>query len=252
MEAAGQVRVGTSGWIYKHWRGVFYPERLPLKGWFAYYAGHFDTVEINNTFYRLPSPEAFDEWRGQAPAGFVYAVKASRFLTHMKKLKDPVQPLERILGRTRRLGRALGPVLYQLPPRWHCDLERLRQFVGLLPHDLSHVFEFRDGSWYNGGVREVLAAAGVGFCIHDMKGQVCPEWATGRVVYVRFHGRTDLKYAGSYGRRHLTAWADKIEAFRSGGHDVFVYFNNDDRGYALANAETLKELLGLAPVAAVR
>jgi uncharacterized protein YecE (DUF72 family) len=134
----GQVRIGTSGWIYKHWRGVFYPERLPAREWFAFYARSFDTVEINNTFYRLPSPAAFAAWHDQAPPGFVYAVKASRYLTHMKKLKDPADALERILGRARLLGPYLGPVLYQLPPHWRCDLDRLREFLAALPraHDM--------------------------------------------------------------------------------------------------------------------
>ena len=143
MRGQGRVRVGTSGWIYKHWRGLFYPERLSARRWFAFYAERFDTVEINNTFYRLPAAGVFAEWRGQAPPGFLYAVKASRFLTHMKKLKDPEEPLETILGRARGLGPHLGPVLYQLPPHWGCDAARLEQFIVRLPRDLTHVFAAR-------------------------------------------------------------------------------------------------------------
>ncbi len=128
MAATVQVRVGTSGWIYRHWRDTFYPARLPVKNWFTYYADILDTVEINNSFYRLPSEEAFDAWASQAPPGFLYAVKASRFLTHMKKLKDPAEPLALILGRVRRLRGHLGPILYQLPPHWRADVARYAPF----------------------------------------------------------------------------------------------------------------------------
>lgn len=240
---AGQFRVGTSGWIHKHWRGVFSPRDLPDGHWFGYYVQFFDTVEINFTFYRLPAENVFDDWQRQAPPGFVYAVKASRFLTHMKKLKDPEEPLERILGRSRRLGAQLGPVLYQLPPRWRCNLERLRQVVSLLPRDLHHVLEFREPTWYTDAVREVLTEAGVGFCIHDMRGAPCPLWATGPVVYVRFHGPTEKAYAGCYPRSHLERWAELIERFRQEGHDVFAYFNNVHAGNAVRNARELQELL---------
>ena len=249
MAKRGQVRIGTSGWIYRHWRGVFYPPDLPTSAWFAHYARRFDTVEINNTFYRLPSEEAFDAWKRQAPPGFLYAVKASRYLTHQKKLRDAEQALNNILGRARRLGRHLGPILYQLPPRWHADPGRLREFLSLLPRDLRHVFEFRDPSWCNDTIRSLLTEAGVGYCIHDMRGFDCREWVTGRIVYIRFHGPTALKYAGKYGTAHLRAWAERIRAFQLSGHDVFVYFNNDDRGHAVANARELRQLLDAVPVA---
>ncbi len=249
MGANGHIRIGTSGWIYRHWRGIFYPPALPTARWFAHYSKHFDTVEINNTFYRLPAPEVFTEWRRQAPPDFTYAIKASRFLTHMKKLKDPAESLERILGRARELGPHLGPVLYQLPPRWHCNVDRLREFIACLPFDLQHVFEFRDPSWYADAVRELLTGTGMGFCIHDMKGSHCPRWVTGPVVYVRFHGPTAVKYAGSYSRAHLAAWADDIRAWHAEGRRVYVYFNNDGGGHAIANARTLRELVGTSAAA---
>ncbi len=249
MARRGQLRVGTSGWIYKHWRGVFYPERLPAREWFAFYARSFDTVEINNSFYRLPSPDAFAAWRRQAPPGFVYAVKASRYLTHMKKLKDPAPGLRLILGRARALGPHLGPILYQLPPRWRCDLDRLRQFLAALPGDLHHVFEFRDPSWYNDTVRSLLTQAGASFCIHDMRGSESPAWVTGPLAYLRFHGPTELKYAGCYTPDDLRRSADRIAGMQQAGRDVFAYFNNDDRGHAITNARQLKEFLHLEPVA---
>jgi uncharacterized protein YecE (DUF72 family) len=238
----GQLRIGTSGWIYRHWRGVFYPPKLPMNRWFDFYSRSFNTVEINNSFYRLPSPEAFDAWTRQAPPGFIYAVKASRFLTHMKKLKDPDEPLANILGRTRMLGPYLGPILYQLPPRWHCDVERLRQFLERLPGDLRHVLEFRDPSWYTAAVRDLLTEHGVGFCIHDLRGQACPDWVTARHVYLRFHGPTETAYAGKYPPSRLRRWVGRIGTYLEAGHDVYAYFNNDDAGHAVADAQALLQL----------
>jgi uncharacterized protein YecE (DUF72 family) len=241
--ASVQFRVGTSGWIYRHWRGVFYPAKMPVKQWFAHYAGLFDTVEINNSFYRLPSEEAFDAWERQAPAGFLYTIKASRFLTHMKKLRDAEGPLDLILGRARRLGEHLGPILYQLPPHWHCDLGRLRSFLKLLPMDLLHVFEFRDPSWYIDAVHDALAEQGVCFCIHDLRGADCPKWRTGPAVYLRFHGPTERAYAGGYPRAHLRRQAERIAGYLQDGNDVFAYFNNDDAGHAVKDAHTLRSLV---------
>jgi uncharacterized protein YecE (DUF72 family) len=252
MSRRGLVRIGTSGWIYRHWRGVFYRADLPVKRWFASYSETFNTVEINNTFYRLASPQVFDAWRRQAPRGFVYAVKASRFLTHQKKLNDPEEPLDNILGRARRLGPHLGPILYQLPPHWHCNADRLRAFLALLPRDLHHVFEFRDVSWYNQEVRALLTEAGAGFCIHDLRGAPCPLWVTGPLAYVRFHGPTEKAYAGRYRRAHLRRWAERVTKFRSSGHDVYLYFNNDDAGNAVINARELQELLDVAPAGSGR
>ncbi len=240
----GRVRIGTSGWVYRHWKGVFYPDDLSAKRWFAHYASHFDTVEVNNSFYRLPSAEAVQGWARQAPPGFVYALKASRFLTHRKKLKDPQEPLDTFLGRARLLGPHLGPVLYQLPPHWHRDTTRLAEFLRLLPADVQHVFEFRDSSWYDDEVRRLLAKAGAGFCMHDLCGSVSPGWLTGRVVYVRFHGPLERAYAGRYAPAQLEPWARRIDDYRRAGHDVYAYFNNDDRGYAVQNALELAALLG--------
>lgn len=247
MSRSARVRIGTSGWIYRHWRGNFYPPDLPVRSWFAYYARHFDTVEINNSFYRLPSEATFVAWRRQAPPHFLYAVKASRFLTHMKKLKDPEEPLRLLLGRARQLGPHLGPILYQLPPHWKCDIERLRPFLKVLPRGLTHVFEFRDASWFNEQVRAALTDAGVSFCIHDMRDCGCPTWVTGAAVYLRFHGPTEAAYAGRYDLGHLRRWAGRIRRWQRAGHDVYVYFNNDDRGYAVMNACELRQLLGDKP-----
>jgi uncharacterized protein YecE (DUF72 family) len=233
--------VGTSGWIYGHWRGRFYPEKLRSKDWFAHYVRNFETVEINNSFYRLPSESAFDAWREQAPAGFVYAVKASRFLTHMKKLKDPEEPIERILGRARRLGEKLGPVLYQLPGGWKRNIERLAYFFAALPRDLVHVMEYRRADWLCGEVFALMKKHNIGLCIHDLLPDH-PRVVTSNVVYVRFHG-SGAKYAGSYPRRDLKRWSEWMSEQAKAGCAVFAYFNNDADAHAVRNAQTLRGLI---------
>ena len=245
MVNRGQVRVGTSGWIYKHWKGVVYPANLPERQWLTHYSGLFDTVELNNSFYRLPSEETFRDWGRRAPTGFLFAVKASRYLTHMKKLKDPEEPLKLFLGHARGLGEHLGPILYQLPPGWHVDLGRLRYFLSILPADFTHVVEFRDPTWYTHAVRAALEERGVGFCIHDLRGIPTPDWVTGRVVYIRFHGPTGRAYAGRYSLGQLRTWTSRIDEWRRAGQNVFAYFNNDDAGHAVTNARELRSSLGL-------
>jgi uncharacterized protein YecE (DUF72 family) len=244
-----EIRIGTSGWNYRHWRGVFYPERLPVKRWFEFYKHYFDTVEINNSFYHLPSAEVFSAWARQAPPGFVYAVKASRYITHLKKLKDPAEPLETFLGRARNLGPHLGPVLFQLPPHWHRDLVRLKEFISL-PHDMQHVFEFRHPSWCHEEVKALLVETGMNYCIHDSRYFDCPAWVTGPLVYIRFHGPRDPSHEGRYNRAHLRAWAEKIRQFHQSGHDVYAYFNNDTGGHAVTNARELQHLLQVGPAGA--
>jgi uncharacterized protein YecE (DUF72 family) len=248
-----EIRIGTSGWNYRHWRGVFYPEGLPTKRWFEFYKDYFDTVEINNTFYHLPTAEVFCAWARQAPAGFLYAAKANRYLTHMKKLRDPAEPLELFLDRVRRLKDHLGPILYQLPPHWRCDVARLADFIQHLPADLRHVFEFRDTSWCHEEVKALLTKTGMNYCIHDSRRFDCPAWVTGPLVYIRFHGPRDQRRNGCYNRAHLFGWAEKIRQFHQSGRDVFVYFNNDTCGHAVTNARELQRMLHVEPpVAAER
>jgi uncharacterized protein YecE (DUF72 family) len=236
------VRIGCSGWIYPHWRGLFYPETLPVKRWFAFYAETFDTVEINNSFYRLPKAETFDAWREQAPQGFRYAVKANRFLTQAKKLKDCAEPLERMMPSFRHLGETLGPVLYQLPPRFKLNLERLESFLEIAPRDVVNVFEFREPSWYTEAVFEVLDRHGASLCAHDRPGSASPRRAVGRVAYLRFHGGLS-KYYGRYRDERLLEWADWIAAQARSGRAVWAYFNNDPEAHAIADAQTLRAMV---------
>jgi uncharacterized protein YecE (DUF72 family) len=239
------VHIGCSGWIYRHWRELFYPAGLPQRLWFDHYARTFRTVELNTSFYHLPKAETFAKWRDQAPEGFRYAVKAPRFITHMKKLKDCSEPVEEFLGRARNLGPAIGPILYQLPPRWAYNRERLELFIALLPADLVHVFEFREKSWLTGEVLALLDSRGVSFCAHDMPGLATPRWASGPIAYVRFHGGTG-KYVGRYSDAALLAWTDWIVEQAEAGRDIWCYFNNDIHGHAIHDALTLRAMVGQA------
>ncbi|MFA9201394.1 MAG: DUF72 domain-containing protein [Cypionkella sp.] len=239
---AAPVRIGCSGWMYKHWRWLFYPDKLPVKRWFAFYAERFDTVEINNSFYRLPKPETFAAWRDQAPAGFAYAVKANRYLTQAKKLADCAEPMARMMAAIAPLGTALGPILYQLPPRFALNLERLESFLGLLPSGYEHVFEFRDPSWYCAPVYDALARHGASLCLHDMPRSATVRRAAGPVAYVRFHGAGG-KYVGRYAGNVLAGWAEWLAAEARGGRPAWVYFNNDIHGHAIDDALAFRAMV---------
>ena len=239
-----KVLIGTSGWHYKHWLGVFYPAGTRTSEMFKFYARYFNTVEINNSFYRLPSAETFDAWRDSSPRGFCYAVKASRFITHMKKLKDPRISSEKFFLVAERLRQKLGPILFQLPPRWKVNVERLSEFLEALPREHKYTVEFRDESWFVTPVFEVLRKFNVAYCIHDFAEMKVPIEITADFTYVRFHGPTSAKYAGSYSEPQLQSWAERIESWRSKLSAAYLYFNNDPGGEAVKNALTLKELLG--------
>jgi uncharacterized protein YecE (DUF72 family) len=236
------IRIGCSGWNYKHWRERFYPKGLPVSRWFAFYAETFDTVEINNSFYMLPKAETFDKWREQAPPEFRYAVKANRFLTQAKKLKDCEEPLGRMMPLFRRLGGTLGPVLYQLPPRLKINLERLESFLQLVPRDVVNVFEFRETSWYVPETLALLERYGASFCAHDMPGSASERWATGPIAYIRFHGG-EGKYWGRYSDEGLLSWTDWAVAQARSGREVWAYFNNDIDAHAIHDAQTLRAMV---------
>jgi len=236
------VRIGCSGWIYQHWRGLFYPQDLPVKRWFAFYAENFDTVEINNSFYRLPKPETFEDWRKQAPEGFCYAVKANRYITQAKKLKDAAEPLIRQMASFDALRPALGPILYQLPPRFRINLERLESFLTLLPEDTTHVFEFREPSWYTDETFALLDRYGASLCVHDMPGSKSPAIAVGPIAYLRFHGGTG-KYQGRYSDKKLSDWTAWIREQVREKRPVWAYFNNDPHAHAIHDAQTLRSMV---------
>lgn len=235
------IHLGTSGYVYDHWRRLFYPEGLPAGRWLEHYARFFSTVELNATFYRLPTAKTVDGWREGTPRGFRFAAKGSRYLTHMKRLKDAGPGLDRYFELALRLGRKLSVVLWQLPPQMNrADPERLLRFLERLPRKgPRHAVEFRSAAWYTEEVCEVLDARGAAFCEHDLV-DARPPRITGGFRYLRFHGATG-KYRGRYGKRALRPFARSLAAFRG---DSYAYFNNDHFGHALRDALDLSELLG--------
>lgn len=239
-KAKCDIRIGTSGWHYADWQGRFYPEKLAKNKWFEHYAKEFDTVEINNTFYHQPKETTFQNWRKQAPKNFLFTVKANRFITHIKRLKEPEEPLERFFKGALLLKENLGPVLYQLPPGFHKDLDRFESFLKVLPEKLIAVFEFRHKSWFSDDIYKLLDDFNVGFCIHDMPGMKVPRVVTSDVIYIRFHGPTG-RYQGNYSKSALQKWAEWIGENIKGKKAVFAYFNNDYNAYAVNNAKALKE-----------
>lgn len=234
--------VGTSGWHYDHWRERFYPPGLAKPRWLGHYAGFFSTVEVNASFYRLPSENAFRGWYAQSPPGFIFALKASRLITHYRRLAGVEEALATFYERARLLGEKLGPILYQLPPDFARDDERLGQFLAGLPGGLKHVVEFRHPSWFTRAVFDLLARHNSGFCVVSMVGMDSPLVATAPTVYVRFHGAGGL-YWGSYGEQEMARWAEAIRNLGAGRSEVYAFFNNDAEAQAVDDARALQGLL---------
>lgn len=239
---SADVRIGTSGYHYKSWVGHYYPPGTKAASMLGHYVQDFDTVELNNTFYRLPEEETFDAWRKAVPPGFVYAVKGSRFLTHMIKLKEPEPGLMNFMPRALRLGEALGPFLWQLPPHWKINVERLNMFLELMPEGTRHAFELRNETWLHEEVFSILQKYNAAFCIYELAGYETPLRITADWTYVRLHGPTRNKYQGSYDRSGLLRWKRQIEQWKKELRSVYVYFDNDDSAYAVGNALTLKNM----------
>ncbi len=249
----GRLIIGCSGWQYRWWKGNFYPDDLPASRWLEFYTRHFQSVEINNTFYRLPPAATFEHWRQRTPEGFIVAIKASRFLTHLKRLKDARPSLTLLFSRVAALGSRTGPILFQLPPHLPRDLGRLETFVAdlaatapILEQDAcpAHfALEFRDPSWYVDDVFAMCDRAGVAICLHDMAGSALTAPAVGPFVYLRFHG-ADGRYHGSYPPDALREWATRMRAWSAAGRDVFAYFNNDPGGAAVRDARALRAAAG--------
>lgn len=237
-----QFYIGTSGWHYVHWRDRFYPAKLPKAKWLEFYASNFNTVELNNSFYRLPTEAAFTTWRDSSPSDFVYAVKVSRFITHIKRLKNTGDAVEKFINRARILGEKLGPLLYQLPPNMHRNDEVLESFISSLPDGVRHVVEFRHQSWLDEEVFQILRRYNTGFCVFDMPSISCPLIATADFAYIRFHGSSAL-YSSCYSDEELTGWGNRLADLASKLKVVYVYFNNDVEAFAIRNAVTLRNYL---------
>ena len=234
--------IGTSGWHYDDWRGQFYPEKLPKAQWLEFYARHFPTLELNNTFYRLPKEAVFNKWYDSSPDGFIFSVKVSRFITHIKRLQDCDEALNNFMPRVALLKEKLGPLLYQLPPGLHRDDAMLTSFLAILPRELKHAIEFRHQSWLTEDVFDILRQYHVGFCVFDMPSLTSPLAATADFAYIRFHG-SDSLYSGCYTDEELAGWAGRIAQLAQNLESVYIYFNNDIAGYALQNAVTIRDYL---------
>jgi uncharacterized protein YecE (DUF72 family) len=236
-----RIYIGTSGWSYKHWMGTFYPAGTKIKDRFLYYLNKFDTVEINNTFYGMPSDETFLNWKNTANDDFVYVIKANKYITHNKKLHDPDITLPPFIDRVKILGKKLGPILFQLPPFMKANAELLKTFLEALPKKNRFVFEFRNAEWYKEEVYALLEKHNCAFCIYELAGHISPIKITADFVYLRLHGPGN-KYQGSYSDETLQEWANECLIW-SKTKDVFVYFDNDEKGYAAFNALKLQELV---------
>lgn len=234
--------IGTSGWHYPHWVGPFYPDGTRAPDMFRWYAERFQTVEINNTFYRLPAPGTFERWRAAAPRGFLFACKASRFITHVKRLAVDASSISRFFDAVDLLGPHLGPILFQLPPRWHRNAERLAAFLDQLPPGHRYAFEFRDEDWMAPEITALLRAHRAAYCFYDIDGRHPEVPVTANFVYVRLHGPGG-PYQGSYDARALRGWARRIRGWQDEGRDVYCYFDNDQHGYAALNAARLIDRL---------
>ena len=243
--------VGTSGWQYRHWRGTFYPPKLPQARWLDHYTERFRTVEVNNTFYHLPEASTFDGWRRRTPDDFVLAVKMSRFLTHLKRLKDPGEPVERFMSRARKLGPKLGPVLIQLPPQMEAEPERLAETLELIPAGTRVAVEFRHQSWFKDQVFEILNEHGATLCLADSPRRKTPEIRTADWGFVRVHeGRATPRPC--YGQRALESWVERLHGLFGPEADLYAYFNNDWRACAIRDAVVFAHLAAKAGFAVSR
>ena len=261
LEGAGrQIRpvtlwIGTSGWQYAHWRGKLYPRGLPVSRWFDRYIEAFDTVELNVTFYRQPRPAVFEAWARRVPDDFLFAVKASRFLTHIKRLREPRESVERLMEGASRLGPHLGPILVQLPPDMEAVPDRLAETLAAFPSTVRVAFEPRHGSWFSAGVRDLLRERGAALCWADRRGPrtpVDPDWATAPWGYVRYHAGS-ASPRGCYGDTALRRWLERIRAtWPDPAQDLFLYWNNDFRGCAPRDAARFAELARAAGAAVSR
>jgi len=238
----GNWFIGTSGWQYKHWKERFYPNEVKAKDWLAFYSGFFKTVELNSSFYHQPTKKVFAGWEKAAAAQFIFAVKAPRFFTHLKKLSVTRTELNVFIDAAEALSAHLGPILFQLPPRWHFNLERMASFIRELPAGLRITFEFRDRSWYEPELYALLEQNDIAFCVYELGGHKSPVMSTASFVYIRLHG-PGKKYSGSYTDTALKEWSRQIKEWTAAGKDVYLYFDNDQSAYAPHNAIKLLELL---------
>lgn len=238
---ANPILIGTSGWSYNHWKENFFPQELKSNLWLNFYSDFFQTVEINSTFYRMPSKSTVINWFKKVPEDFTFSIKASRYITHQKRLHDCQESLQFFYKTLKPLKAKNGPILIQLPPSFKMNKERLIEFTNLLDKEKKHVFEFRHDSWFTEEIYALLRENKIGLCITDLNGKLSPEEITAPFTYIRLHGPKKA-YKGSYGMESLKKWKKKIETW-SLKYDVYCYFDNDEKGYAIQDAKTLLNLI---------
>lgn len=242
MMQKGKIYIGTSGWHYKHWKGTFYPHDIKDSEQFGMYMQAFNTVELNNSFYHLPSIETFSHWKNETPRGFIFSVKASRYITHMKKLIVDAESINKFFTHAEKLKEKLGPILFQLPPHWKINIDRLATFLNHLPEHHRYTFEFRNESWYDERIYDLLKNNNCAFCIYELDRHLSPFIETANFVYVRLHG-PENKYQGNYSEKVLLQWKTNCLEWQKKGKDVYVYFDNDQEGFAAFNAQTLLKMI---------
>ena len=238
-----KIHIGTSGWNYKHWRGPFYPTDLPQKEWLEFYCRQLQSVEINNSFYKLPEVKTLKTWFDIVPSNFIYTLKANRYITHMKKLNEPEKPVANLHSRTDVLKDKLGAILFQLPPQWHFNEQRLSAFLNTLSANYHYSFEFRDDSWWNDKTYQMLKKHNAAFCIFELAGQQSPKEITADFIYIRLHGPDKEAYQGEYDDKTLAGWAGAIHAWHDKEKEIYCYFDNDQNGFAVKNALKLQNML---------
>lgn len=235
-----KIHIGTSGWHYMHWKGPYYPKDLSTKDFLMFYAKNLNTVEINSTFYRLPEISTLKEWKKNVPKQFLFSVKMSRYITHNKKLKQPKSSLHKFFSRIEILKEQLGVILVQLPPYWKLNLDRFIFFLQALPKGYRYAFEFREESWLCKEIFSLLKRYKHALCLYEIEGKKTQELLTSNFVYIRLHGPKKA-YQGSYSHYALNQWTKKILQWRKERKEVFCYFDNDEKGYAVKNAMTLQK-----------
>jgi len=239
------IHIGTSGWNYKHWKNTWYPKEVKPSNFLEYYIKHFQTVEVNNTFYNLPAKRVIKTWKKKVSKDFIFSVKASRYITHMKKLKEPKESLKRFFSRINILKNNLGPILFQLPPHWHKNIERLNNFINLLPKGKQIAIEFRDQSWWDDDVYNLLKKNNIAFCLYQLAGTKSPRKITADFAYIRLHGPSDKPYQDHYHGNSLRAWVDYFKKIqkKKGVKEIYCYFDNDKEAQAPKDAQRLMNLL---------
>ncbi len=242
VQMKGKIYIGTSGWNYKHWKGTFYPQQIKDTELLDLYTQTFNTVELNTSFYHLPSIKTFSNWRKATPENFIFSVKASRYITHMKKLTADASSINKFFTHADRLQEKLGPILFQLPPHWKINVERLKTFLSRLPKNYRYTFEFRNKTWYDELIYDLLKKYNCAFCIYELEKHLSPIKETADFIYIRLHGPGN-KYQGSYDNKELRKWELKCWQWQQQNKDVFLYFDNDEQGFAAFNAQLLLKMI---------